>query len=236
MTGRLIFEDPEALARGLADRFAAALEAAPETLSVALSGGSTPKRLFAELAARPTLPWPKARLYLGDERALPASDPDSNAHLVMTTLTGPLGLAPAQVVLPDGGAEPLEAEAELYAARLEADLGEPPCFDLMLLGMGADGHTASLFPGEPEPSGWFAATRAPADTAAALRLSVTPPVIAAAREVWVIVAGAAKADRVGAVIRGEDDGPLARVLARRSGPTLWMLDEAAARDLEENRR
>jgi len=228
-----VHPDPEALARALAERFAAALEAAAGAFSVALSGGSTPRRLFAELARRPELPWAKARLYLGDERALPASNPDSNAHMVKEALTEPLGLDAAQVILPDGGAADLSREAQRYADRLAADLGAPPVFDLVLLGMGADGHTASLFPGEPEPSGWYAATRAPADTASQHRLTVSPAVVQAAREVWVIVAGAAKAGRLADVVAGRDAGPLARVIAGRPGPTLWMLDEAAARDLEE---
>lgn len=230
---KVIEANPEAVARAAADAFAALLERASSPLSVALAGGSTPRRLYAVLARRPNLPWARARLFLGDERALPPDHADSNARMVDEALAAPLGLGPSQVILPDGGAPDLAAEAARYAGAIVDEAGDPPALDLVLLGMGGDGHTASLFPGEPAPSGVYAVTRAPADTAAARRLTLSYEAIIAAKRVWLLITGAGKAERLAAILRGDDEGPLARIVRARARETTWYLDEAAARGLGE---
>ncbi len=218
---------PQAVAQVSAKLILEALHSAEESISIALAGGSTPRRLYEELARHPEAPWAKARLFLGDERALPSGHPDRNSTLVEQTLIKPLGLDASQVILPAAGQEDLQAAAEAYEAQLVAVAGHPPRLDIVLLGMGGDGHTASLFPGHDTPSGWVGAVSAPEETAAAQRITLTTASLISAKRVFVLVTGANKAQRLADVFEGRDEGPLAQVLEGRSTETRLIVDTAA---------
>jgi 6-phosphogluconolactonase len=187
----------------------------------ALSGGSTPRPAYERLAARPAVPWPSVEVYFGDERAVPPTDPASNYRMAREALLDRVGLPPERVHRMEADDADLEAAAVRYAALL------PDPLDLLVLGMGQDGHTASLFPGSPalrESARKVVTARAPVPPIE--RLTITPPVIAAARRVAVIVAGAAKAPVVARVLRGPwRPEELPAQLARHG---TWLLDRAAA--------
>lgn len=223
--------NPEAVAEAAAALVLAALHLAEPTLTLALAGGSTPQRLYRRLAREPEQPWSKLRLFLGDERALPDGHPDRNTSMAMGALVEPLGLSTSQVIFPHAGAEDLGAAALAYQQRLLQEVGDPPCLDIVLLGMGGDGHTASLFPGEPPATGWVAAVQAPRDTAARQRLTFTPATLLAAKQVFVLITGRDKAERLAAVFEGRDEGPLAQLLDARRGETRLIVDTAAASGL-----
>jgi 6-phosphogluconolactonase len=193
--------------------------------ALALSGGSTPRPAYERLAAQPGVPWPSVEVYFGDERAVPPTDPVSNYRMAREALLDRVGLPPERVHRMEADDPDLEAAAARYAALL------PDPLDLLVLGMGQDGHTASLFPGSPalrESARKVVPARAPVPPIP--RLTITPPVIAAARRVAVIVAGAAKAPVVARVLRGPwRPEELPAQLARHG---TWLLDRAAASALE----
>jgi len=189
--------------------------------ALALSGGSTPRPAYERLAAEPAVPWNAVDVYFGDERAVPPSDPASNYRMAREALLDRVGLPPDRVHRMEADDPDRDAAAARYAALL------PDRLDVLVLGMGPDGHTASLFPRS-------AALReterkvvpAPSPVPPAHRLTITPPVIASARRVAVITAGAAKAPVVAQVLRGpwrpED---LPAQLAREG---TWLIDRPAA--------
>ncbi len=148
----LVLTDPAAVAEEAARRFVALLAELPgKRFSLALSGGSTPQRLYRLLSSpdwRGQIDWHRVHIFLADERFLPLDHPDSNYRMVRETLVDPLGPA-----LPSANLHPMptdgtvEASADRYTAELRQFFGDaPPRFDLIVLGMGPDGHTASLFP------------------------------------------------------------------------------------------
>lgn len=200
------------------------LEAARDArgvVSVALAGGSTPRPVYSALATRAELDWTRIDVFFGDERAVPPDDPDSNYRMARETLFELADVPEDRVHRMEAERQDLERAADEYAAGL------PAAFDLMLLGIGEDGHTASLFPGSPaleERSRLVVPVTGSKEPRT--RLTVTPPVIARAREIVVLATGRAKA---GPVARALDprtqivDVPV--VLARRG---TWILDEAAA--------
>lgn len=199
--------------------------------SIALSGGSTPRTAYQHLAAR-CPPWARADFFFGDERIVPPDAEGSNYKMAHDALLERLPLADDQVHRILGELTPDEA-----AARAEADLrehvaGDPvPRLDLILLGIGPDGHTASLFPGSPElevtdrlmvpvhrpemPQPW--------------RVSMTMPVLNAGRRVLVVVGGAAKAPVVPRAIAGDPSIPAGRLAPE--GELTWLLTEDAAAEL-----
>lgn len=225
-----------AAAGEVARTLAAALAARP-TASLVLAGGSTPEELYRRLAegARAScaadLAWERVHLFWGDERAVPPDDPASNYRLARETLlAGRPGRARVHRIL--GELPPAEA-AERYEREIAAALGARPRFDLVLLGVGADGHTASLFPGgeELEASGLATASRGPWPPRD--RVSLTLGALSAARKVVFLVAGGERAAAVARVLGGaaEHAPPAARIRAA-DGETLWLLDRAAAASLE----
>lgn len=223
----------------LAERAAAVVEA---TLAAALAargrarwvlaGGSTPRRLYRLLAERPAaLDWGRVELYWGDERCVPPGDPESNYALVRATLLAGLEIPAARVHRIRGELAP-EAAAREYEAVVGRALDGGP-FDLVLLGLGADGHVASLFPGAPPPAGLAAPARAPAPPRA--RVTLTPAALASARRLVFLVSGAGKAAAVARALApaaGGEPPPSARVRPR-GGEVLWLLDRAAAAEIEE---
>ncbi len=229
-----VFPDATALARGAADEFAdrARLAVGARGLChVALSGGSTPKAMFQMLASdgRGGVPWDRIFLWWGDERCVPPDHPDSNYGMTRRTLIDPLQLKNERRIV--GEDDPDDA-ARAYERVLVAAMGTPPVFDLVFLGMGPDGHTASLFPGSPalaETRRFCVANRvdSPLTHGAATRITLTYPVFEAARAVRFLVAGADKADALARVQSGADL-PAARV----RGNVEWLVDAAAAAKLE----
>jgi len=222
------FADLDALSRAAVEDLAAVAHeavAARGACHVALSGGSTPKRLFALLASlgRDALPWDHIVLWWGDERTVPADHADSNYRMARETLLEPLALARVHPI--DGGATDPDAAARAYEAALVDALGAPPVLDLVWLGMGPDGHTASLFPGTAvldERERWVVTNEDALHPHP--RLTFTFPAIAASQLVVVTVAGAEKAEAF-AKIRDGADLPAGRVTAPE---VIWLVDPAAA--------
>jgi 6-phosphogluconolactonase len=240
------FDDLDALSRAVADEVAAIARAAVAergAFHIALSGGSTPRRLFQLLAQRgaDALPWRELVLWWGDERTVPPDHADSNYRMAREALIDPaaaFGLPAANVhrmagELPDPAAAALAYERELVAA-----LGTPPVLDLVLLGMGPDGHTASLFPGSPalgETARWVVANpvTSPLVHGQTTRLTFTAPAINAARHVRFLIAGADKAAPLAQVLTGPRDPTRypSQLVAPASGDLAWFVDAAAASSL-----
>ena len=237
--GAQVFSDAEAASVAAAERFvaacAAAVEAGRERIAVCLSGGATPKRFYGLLATpafRDRVPWPQLHVFFGDERVVPPDSPDSNLRLARETLLDQVPLPTAQVhPIPTDG--PAEAGAAAYEALLKhwygADTLDParPVFDLMLLGTGPDGHTASLFPGKPEietVDRWVVAVPVPGQPPDIPRISLTFPALNASRTTLFLATGAGKREPVARVGAGE---PLPAGRAR-GRETVWLLDRAAA--------
>ena len=207
----------------------------------ALSGGNTPRLLYHCLAtpwAADQVDWNRVWLWQVDERLVPPGDPCSNWALIRRELAERVPLPPGHALpmLPDLDAlETPEAAARAYEALLRRELPRQhegiPVFDLLVLGVGADGHTASLFPGSPvleERRHLVAVTETQADLPR--RITLTPPVIEAARELIFLVAGSEKA-AVLARIFGEGDAALPVTRLRPRGRVRWLLDAAAAAQL-----
>ncbi len=202
MTRVLVYADPAAVAEAAAEHFAewaARYVAAQRRFGVALSGGSTPRQLYEQLATGPhgqQVPWERVHVFWGDERAVPPDDPASNYRLAHEALLSKAPLPPANVHRMRGEAENLEEAAAAYEQELRLAL---PRLDLALLGLGSDGHTASLFPGYPaqhETTRWVVATGVAPTEPPVRRLTLTLPVLNNAAQVLFLVTGAAKADLV----------------------------------------
>ena len=206
--------------------------------TVALAGGRGGRGVMVALAARSDVPWARVEWFWGDERCVPADDPRSNLRLARDSLFIPRGVAAAAIhPAPVEFGDP-ERIASAYAQTLATGLsaGPPPVFDLILLGVGTNGHTASLMPGSR------ALTATAAVAAVALeevsedprvpRITITPPLLAAARHVIVTVTGAAKAKVVARVLAGTlDPAHVPAQLVRPDARVTWVIDRAAAADL-----
>jgi 6-phosphogluconolactonase len=234
-----VLTDPDALADAAADRFVALARAAVAvrgSADVALAGGSTPRAMNARLAASPRreqLDWTKLRFFFGDERCVPPDHPDSNYRMTRETLFAPLGIAETQIVRVHAEDEP-HAAAAAYDEALQTALGAAPIFDVVYLGMGPDGHTASLFPGtiaSIDPDRLTVANFVPKFNS--YRITLTPRVLNAARHVTITAAGAEKADALAAVINGphEPERFPAQLIVPRPGDLAWLVDAAAASQL-----
>ncbi len=226
--------DPAALAARAAEWLISAALASTGPFRVSLSGGSTPKALYALLASpqlRDRFPWDRVFWYWGDERFVPHDHPESNYRMVHEAMLSkvPVPAANIRAVPTDG--TPDDAAAR-YERILQADYGAAtldatrPLFDVTLLGLGADGHTASLLPGEAvlsERRRWVAAV---AHGRPEVRITMTYPVIESSRQAAFLVAGREKAAMVGAIRSGGSAVPAAQV--RPVGELVWFIDHAAA--------
>ena len=235
-----VLSDAAALAQALAQRFATACSGSVRrhgTFRVALAGGTTPAQAYALLAAWPEpLPWGNVQVFWGDERPVPPDHPDSNYRMAHEALLAHVGVPAGQVHRLRGEARDLAGAAAEYALALAdafgipAD-GPPPRFDLVLLGMGAEGHTASLFPGSPvlDSRAWVAAPFVPA--LGMCRLTLTPAVLNAAAQVVFAVGGVSKASALGSVLRGprEPDRFPAQVVRPTDGRLQWLVQRDLAR-------
>lgn len=218
---------PEEFAAAVADWVVARLQerlAAGGTCSLALSGGHTPKPVYEALASpqrAAAVAWARVAVYFGDERAVPADSAASNYRMAREVLLDHVPLDPARIHRMPADRPDLDAACREYEALL------PPHLDVLLLGMGPDGHTASLFPGSAaldERQRRVVAATAPVPPTR--RMTVTPPVIAAARHVAVVVAGAEKA---GIVARALVGPPAPRELpVQLAAAGHWFLDAPAA--------
>jgi 6-phosphogluconolactonase len=237
MTRFTLLPDADAVAAAAADRFIAAAVAAIEargTFRVALSGGSTPKRVYPlllEPRRRDAVDWSRVECFWGDERAVPPDDPACNFGVAYRMLISQLPrIRPDRVHRMPAEADDLDAAALGYESELrlafEARGDEPPAFDLVWLGMGPDGHTASLFPGSPaldERERWVVAAHAPSQ--GSWRMTLTLDVLNAGRDVVFVVTGADKAHAFRVIRAGGSDLPAARV----DGDNVeWIVDAAAA--------
>lgn len=231
--------DLAALSRAVADELAVIVPSAIKARGVAhlvLSGGSTPKRLFEELAqrGRGALPWDQIVLWFGDERTVPADHPDSNYRMAREALIQPLGLTRVHPI--DGGAADPAAAAAAYEQQIYAELGELPTFDVVFLGLGPDGHTASLFPGTPALSVTDRICVAnpvdsPVTKGKTTRITMTARVINAARHIRFLIAGADKAPTLAAVLEGPRQPAHLPAQLIRELECTWYVDTAAASQL-----
>jgi 6-phosphogluconolactonase len=230
----VVAADLDALARLAADRvrvLAGDAIVARGRFRVALAGGSTPRALYAHLAAARDLDWSRVDVFFGDERSVGPDDPQSNFRMARETLLAPAGVPPENVRRMRGEGPDLDAAARDYEAALGG-----AALDLALLGMGGDGHTASLF---PRTTVLDERTRlcAPVDVPqlATRRLTLTYPVFEATRELLFLVAGADKADTLRDVLGAERDERRwpSQALLRRTAPrpALLFCDRAAAAKL-----
>lgn len=241
-----VFDGPAELARAAAEEFARAagrVAQQGDRFTVCLSGGSTPEALYRLLARpeepfRDRLPWSLIHFFWGDERHVPPDHPESNFRRARRAMLDAAQLPPGNIHRipgeePDAARAAGEYEAELRSF-FQLSRGEPPRFDLLLLGLGADGHTASLFPGtraihERERlvvAHWV-------DKLGAFRITLTPPVLNAAARVIFLVSGEDKAGALSAVLRGdfEPDRYPAQIVRPVNGSLVWMVDRKAAREL-----
>lgn len=202
----------------------------------ALSGGSTPGELFRQLASaeyRPQVDWAKVKLYWSDERCVPPEHPDSNYGMARTELLIRAPIPPANVFRMEAERSDLGRAAQEYEEVLRRELGRGPSglpqFDLIFLGMGVDGHTASLFPGMRGLQGtsrWVSTP--PVAKLGARRMTLTLPVLNAARRVVFLVTGAEKAAILRTVLGEKVDPPLPAQLVAPEGERIFLVDEAAA--------
>ncbi len=239
-----MFIDAQALIRATADFFIQSGRQAiaeRDRFLVALSGGSTPKALYSVLTSReyaPQLDWMKVHFLFGDERAVPPTHSDSNFALANTMLFTPLCI-PSLQIHRMRGEDPPEIAAIQYEETLRKLTGTTPgpwpALDLVLLGMGDDGHTASLFPGTPsvaEQTRWVVPGLSPQGTR--LRVTLTLGVINHASVILFLVTGPNKAKVVQRVIEGPSSDPTpypAALVRPETGRLLWYLDRAAASEL-----
>jgi len=235
---------PEDISLRAADRLAVLAKEAIRTkgrFTLSLAGGSTPKLLYRLLSSEKysrKIPWDKVHLFWGDERCVPPGHPDSNYRMVFETLLAAIDI-PAENVHPIRG-EMGEAGVADYEKTLKMNFRVDgpafPCFDLVLLGMGDDGHTASLFPGTPalsEGKAWV--SKVFVERLKSMRISLTPPVINNAAEILLLVSGEGKAPALKEVLEGPFDPCRypAQILLRAKGKVTWLIDEAAGRLLGE---
>ncbi len=253
MNDRVHIAEPAAFVAAAAQHVATKIESTVAdrgTCRLALAGGSTPRPVYEALAERTDLPWAKVEFLFGDERLVGPDDPSSNFRMVHDTLLHPLGIEDDRVARIRGEHPPLHARAD-YEARL----GDRP-LDIALLGMGGDGHTASLFPGSdgsggsdgsdgsdgPDgPDGSDTTNRVVVTTSPIAphpRISLAYRTFAQAHHVVFLVAGEGKAARLAQVFAERTTAhptlPAAKIRSR-SGPVSWLLDHAAASALPRNK-
>jgi 6-phosphogluconolactonase len=230
----IVFPDAEALARGaglwLNDRIAPL----QGRIAIALSGGSTPRRLFHLMGSdfKDQFPWARMHFFWGDERFVPHDSPESNFRMAYEALLSKIALPPGNIhPVPTEGID-LDKAACAYERELQGFYGAPALqtgkflFDIQLLGLGEDGHTASLIPGEPvlgERKHWIAAV---AHGRPETRITLTYPAIESSRHIAFLISGSAKRDILHKVRTQSADVPAARL--RPLGDLTFLVDRAAA--------
>lgn len=231
-----VYDSPSELAAALADLFATSASraiAARGRFAVALAGGTTPKAAYA-LLAQPRyasqIDWHDVEVFFGDERCVPPDDPQSNYRMAREAFLGSVDIPAENVHRMQCERDPADA-ASAYAGEVRRVLGAQPRFDLVMLGMGPDGHTASLFPGSDPYEGDDMLARAVYSTSQRQwRVTLTPSVLNAARTVVFAVEGSSKATMLHRVREGEYDPTLlpSQSICPHDGRLLWLVDRAAA--------
>ncbi len=229
-----VFADPQAVAEAVANWLVEEASGKPSFV-ISLSGGSTPKRLYETLATaafRDRFPWDKTQWFFGDERFVSASDKDSNFRMVREAMLSKVPVPEANIHAFDTAAPSPEEAASRYEGTLKRFYGSEvldparPLFHVTLLGLGPDGHTASLIPGQPvleERAKWVAAVTEGRPEA---RLTLTYPAIEASGAIAFLVTGADKAEMLAHVRSGAEDVPAGRL--RSGAEAHWFVDKAAA--------
>ncbi|HYM80497.1 MAG TPA: 6-phosphogluconolactonase [Candidatus Limnocylindria bacterium] len=220
-----VFDAGAALARAGAEMIATAAAGARGRFNLALSGGRTPEQLYRTLAGdefRERMNWARVRIYFADERAVPPTDPASNFRLARETLIDPAGIPAPNVHRMKGDYADLDAAVVEY----EAHLVEP--MDVLVLGVGEDGHTASIFPSSPLTVERVCRVAVVRDSPKPppIRLTITPRVIREARKVIVQAIGREKAEAVARALEGTTD--IREIPARMLREYVWLIDRAAA--------
>ena len=236
-----VFDDAESVARAAAESFIQlSLEAVKErgAFSVALSGGTTPRRVYELLASDEyggRVEWPKVHVFFGDERTVPPDHADSNYRMAREALLSHVSI-PAENVHRIEGLGDAAANASDYESVMRGFFGDAdwPRFDLVFLGMGDDGHTASLFPETSalgETRAWAVANWV--EKLGAWRITLTAPAVNAARRVVFLVTGASKSERLHEVLNGAHDPSHlpSQMIRPREGALAWYVDRAAAAKL-----
>jgi 6-phosphogluconolactonase len=257
----IVAETPEALAERIAEDFSLLVSrvlAVQERFSIALAGGQTPKLFYSRLAKEPyksSIPWEKIWFFWGDERCVPKDHPDSNFRMVAEALLQYVPVPPAHVIRMQGEDPPPIAaqEYEKFMRQFFRDSGAWPRFDLILLGLGLDGHTASLIPGTPAVTDHVTTTfpeeRRQGETETGqpplrwvvhnvvraqqtIRLTFTYPVINQAKNIWFLVTGAKKAEAYAEVQKGPNPAWPASLVQPAAGELKWYVDKAVIQQEE----
>ena len=231
-----VVEDAEALAHAAAERLIARVTRTSDRIGICLTGGSSPQRLYQLLAAAPyrsRLPWERIHWFMGDDRFVPLDDARSNMGIAMRAFLD--ASAPRENIHPiDVGAGTPDAAARRYQDTLERFYGASqrdaarPLFDLVLMGLGPDGHTASLFPGGAalaETTRWVVGVEEAKLAPFVPRVTLTIPTLASTREMLFLVTDGDKRDVLTRVLNGAD---LPAACARADGDLVWLLTRAAA--------
>ena len=234
MKGRIeVLAGPSVLAHHVADWMTTSALSSEGPFRVSLSGGSTPKPVYELLASdefRTRFPWERVLWYWGDERFVPHDHPDSNYRMIFEAMLSKAPVPPDRVfpVPVDGAPEEAALRYERILQRAYGaavlDPGKP-LFDIVLLGLGSDGHTASLLPGEPvlkERKRWVAAVPHGRDE---VRITMTYPALESSRQAAFLVSGEEKASVINAIRAGGSEAPAARL--QPVGGLVWFLDRAA---------
>jgi 6-phosphogluconolactonase len=240
----VIVADPAAMAKAAAERVITRISENPGRIAICLTGGSSPKQLYQLLATdawRNKIPWQRVHWFIGDERFVPADDPLNNMGVARKLFLDqyapaanihPIPTSTADPADPDRGAALYESELKSFYGADELDPARP-LFDLVLMGVGPDGHTASLFPGYPaldETLGWVVGVPKANVEPFLPRITLTLPTLASCHEMLFEVAGSDKRAILTRVFSGEN---LPASRARSTRETVWLVDQAA---LPENFR
>ena|SRR5579871_1073857 len=232
----IVAPDADALAQRAAERITARFRAARGRIAFCLTGGSSPERLYELLAGKPyrgSLPWDRIHIFLGDDRYVPYDDPLSNFGMARRLLLDHVPLPPGNIHPIPTGAGNVAEDALRYQTELRGFYGaqqldpKRPLFDVVLMGVGDDGHTASLFPGRSEldeTQRWVVGVPQAGMAPLVPRITLTFPALASTRDMLFLVNGRGKREIVARILSGADL-PAAR--ARSQGDLVWLLDRDA---------
>ncbi|MBR0814189.1 6-phosphogluconolactonase [Bradyrhizobium diazoefficiens] len=231
----IVTSDAQALAQAAAERVMARIAANPGRIAICLTGGSSPKKLYQLLGSdawRDRIPWERVHWFIGDERFVDEGDPLNNMSVARATFLdrdappGHVHPIPTMVETPDRSAEAYAHELQAFYGAENLDPARP-LFDLVLMGVGPDGHTASLFPGFPEieeAERWVIGVPKANVAPFVPRVSLTLPALASCREMLFEIAGHDKQPILTRLLNGET---LPALRARSNGETVWLVDRAA---------
>jgi 6-phosphogluconolactonase len=234
----IVLADADAIAHAAAERLLRHIPSDDKRVAICLTGGSSPERLYQLLGSSnysDRIPWHRIHWFIGDDRFVPMDDPLSNIGMARRLFLDRCAPAACIHPIPTGAASP-DAAARLYEKELRdfhgADMLQPdqPLFDLVLMGLGPDGHTASLFPGSPalaETGRWVVGVPEANVAPFVPRVTLTFPALGSCREMVFLVNGVAKRDILARVL-ADEDLPAARAHSMRA--TTWLVDRAAAGD------